>query len=281
MNNEHSNLGIGGAVVFWKMASKTDHDELCGGLGDLGLHDFMPDPRKPLSLLKEALGLTFDAGCYLIRPLASKDGYAVVKEEKGKDENQYEHIGSATVSDDDRISTSCLSYEDEEKIKLHYRDVSGHVTGSQVTQTLLKILTRLGGVTLRPSGAVYWLPLESLPEWEHVVKVVENAACKGEAMVHVMQVTFDESSVRAIAEGLIEDVTNEADAIIGQLQGGKLKDNTLRKRLEQATTLRAKVESYELALGKSLTKLHAKLDEIEVAQSMGTIMANAEVAEVA
>ena len=100
-------------------------------------------------------------------------------------------------------------------------------------------------------------------------------------MVHVMQVTFDESSVRAIAEGLIEDVTNEADAIIGQLQGGKLKDNTLRKRLEQATTLRAKVESYELALGKSLTKLHAKLDEIEVAQSMGTIMANAEVAEVA
>jgi len=278
MITQNSTLNVDGAVIFWSV-KKTEHDLLCSKLCELDLQDFTPDPRGTVAILKDALGEVFGGGQFMIRPLESKDGYSIVRETKGNAEKapEFEHVGTITVTENGNMTFDLVSFEEEQAIREAYDVCSGHVTGSQVTSCLIKILTRFGGITLRPSGAVYWLPVEALPEWNRVVKAVEDSAVDGQtSMVHVMQVKFDESSVRAIAEGLVEEVTAEADEIVTQIKGGKIKDATLKRKLEQATRLRTKVEAYEAALGKSLSTLHDKLNEVTTVQAVGTLMSQAD-----
>ena len=276
-------LGIDGAVIFWSV-KKLEHDPLCSGLAELALHDFQPDPRGTVAILKDALSEVYGGGNYKLNPLDTKDGYSITKMTKGHDNTPptFEHVGNVTVTENGSITfySDTISYDEETLIREKYDVASGHITGGQVTNCLIKILIRLGGITLRPSGAVYWLPVEALDEWAKVVKVVEDAAIDGQkSMVHVMQVAFDESSVRAVAEGVISDVDAEADDLIAKItkgiDSGKMKDKTHAKYLQQVDDLRLKVTSYESALGNTMTDLHNKLQEIKLIQAQGTLVANA------
>ena len=282
-NTHVTPLNVDGAVVFWSV-KKSEHDVLCSGLADLDLHDFQPDPRGTVAILKDALGEVYPGAGYKVDGLDTKDGYSITKMIKGHDNTppKFEHVGNVTVTEGGTITfySDTISFEEETLIREKYDVAAGHITAGQVTASLIKILTRLGGITLRPSGAVYWLPFEALEEWSKVVKVVEDAAIDGQiSMVHVMRVSFDESSVRAVAEGLVSDVTQEAEDLLGKINkgidSGKMKDATHKRYLQQTDDLRLKVIAYEDALGKSLTELHDKLQEITKVQTQGKLVATA------
>jgi len=275
-------LNVNGAVVFWSV-KKTEHDLICAGLSELDLHDFAPDPRTTVPILKDALAETFSGGQYKIDTLDSKDGYSITQVTKGEGSTppSFKPIGNVTVSEAGTITffSDIITYDEETLIRERFEKFSGQITAGQVTNCLIKILTRFGGITLRPSGAVYWLPVEALPEWERVVDVIEKSAVEGQtSMVHVMKVTFDESSVRAVGEGLVDEVTTEADELITKITKENVKDATLKRTLARAEVLRLKVTQYEQALGKSLTGLHSKLEEITVAETQGNLMALADTA---
>lgn len=281
--NHVTPLNIDGAVIFWSV-KKSEHDALCAGLTELGLHDFQPDPRGTVAILKDALNEVYPGAGYKIDGLDTKDGYSITKMVKGHDNTppKFEHIGNVTVTENESITfySDSISYDEETLIREKYDVASGHITGGQVTNCLIKILIRLGGITLRPSGAVYWLPVEALDEWNRVVKVVEDAAIEGQtSLVHVMKVSFDESSVRAVAEGVIADVTAEADDLLAKINSGidsgKMKDTTHKRYLEKTDELRLKVESYEQALGKTMADLHNKLQEIKLVETQGKLVATA------
>ena len=54
-----------------------------------------------------------------------------------------------------------------------------------------------------------------------------------------------------------------------------MKDATHKRYLQQTDDLRLKVTAYEDALGKSLTELHDKLQEITTVQTQGKLVATA------
>lgn len=268
-------IGINGAVIFWSV-KKTEHDLLCSGLADLDLHDFQPDPRKPLAILKDALGATFEGANFKIDLLASKDGYSITDVAKGEGSKPptYAAVGNVTIDESGRRTyySDIITFEEEQLVAEKYDKFSDHITSGQVTNCLVKILTRLGGITLRPSGAVYWLPVESLDLWAKLVDVVEGAAVEGaETMIHALKVSFDESGVRAIGEGLVNEINLEADALIEKLKSDKIKDATLTRALEKADALRAKVSHYEAALGKSMEGLHTKLQQVNTTTAIGRL----------
>ena len=78
-----SHLDVGGAVVFWSRAEWSDRYRLKSGLELLSLDEFMPEPRQPSAALREALENTLGEPRVLVRPLASKDGFAIVREQRG------------------------------------------------------------------------------------------------------------------------------------------------------------------------------------------------------
>src|SRR4051794_27008197 len=96
----NNRLNVGGAVVFWSIAEWTDRTRLAGALQALDLEAMIPDPRPAPAALLAALDEVFRGPRVLIRKLATKDGFTVVHEERGKEANDYQRILSARVNGD-------------------------------------------------------------------------------------------------------------------------------------------------------------------------------------
>src|SRR5262245_56036035 len=96
-----NSLDVGGAVVFWSLAAWSDRTRLEAGFSPLGLESFVPEPRPPAAALRDALETVLGGPRVLVRPLAARDGFAVVREERGPDRNVYESDLVARVGGDD------------------------------------------------------------------------------------------------------------------------------------------------------------------------------------
>ena len=96
-----SHLDVGGAVVFWSLSDGTDRERLRAGFTPLGLAFHVPEPRPPSAALRDALEDILGGPRVLIRPLADRDGFVVVREDRGQDQNAYTTELVARVRDDD------------------------------------------------------------------------------------------------------------------------------------------------------------------------------------
>jgi hypothetical protein len=83
-------IEMGGAVVFWSLAEWTARDHLVDALTFLDLDRFVPEPRPLTAALREALEEVSGGPRVLVRPLSRRDGFAVVREERGEVGNAYE-----------------------------------------------------------------------------------------------------------------------------------------------------------------------------------------------
>jgi hypothetical protein len=87
---DESRLDIGGAVVFWSLAEWSHRARLQSQLATLGLEALVPDARPAPACLRAALDEVFAGPRVLVRPLATRDGFAVVREDRGTAGNQYQ-----------------------------------------------------------------------------------------------------------------------------------------------------------------------------------------------
>jgi hypothetical protein len=82
-------MEVGGAVVFWALAEWSDRERLKAALEAAGLGQFLPPPRPASAALRSALEEALAGPRVLIRPLAKRDGFAVVREQRGERGNAY------------------------------------------------------------------------------------------------------------------------------------------------------------------------------------------------
>ena len=83
-------LDVGGAVTFWSLADWSDRARLRDAFDALGLAAFVPDPRPAPACLRDALEDVLGGPRVLVRPLATRDGFAVVNEDRGAADNAYQ-----------------------------------------------------------------------------------------------------------------------------------------------------------------------------------------------
>ena len=201
-----SRLDVGGAVAFWTAADATDRPKLRHAFAALGLESFVPEPRPAPSVLKDALEETLGGPRVLIRPLADRDGFTVVREDRGRFGNAYLTSLVARVSCDDGVPTLSFEPYDDRATLLQaaYREHEGRVTASQLSSCLVKVVESLGGTRLRPSGAVYWVPGHKLDEWAEVAKAVERSADGKPGAVYLLRHRLDADAVRAVRDALVK-----------------------------------------------------------------------------
>src|SRR6478735_583196 len=94
-----SHYDVGGAVAFWTLAEWSDRDRLRQAFLALGLESFVPEPRPASAALRDALDQVLGGPRVLVRPLAAKDGFAVVSEDRGSDRNHYATALVSRVAD--------------------------------------------------------------------------------------------------------------------------------------------------------------------------------------
>lgn len=278
-NTLGSSLQAGGCVVFWKSAAKSSKDVIDSGLQRLGLEKHQPDERKAPALLHAALGDVLSDVTAVIRPLKKRAGWQIFLEEKGEKQNVLHDHGCAYVNGSD--SWSGFTFEGKigeksEDIHRSFLEEARWVGGGTVSTILIDVLKSLGGITLRQSGSVYWLPIEHRQKWEEVCNVFELAAQHaGDTMIHNLEVRFDPSAVRAVAEGVSEEIGKEISEIYERLTtDGGLRESTSKKLHERIAFLKEKAASYEGALGQSLESIRKQVDQCMSTTAMANLLAS-------
>src|SRR5205823_15051056 len=136
----------------------------------------------------------------------------------------------------------------------------------------------LGGVRLRPGGAVYWLPGHRLGEWSRVAAAVESCAEGRPSAVYVLRHRLDADAVRAVRDAVVSAVQAEAQRIGTEVSAGELGGRALEARRQQASELRAKVLLYEDLLSVGLAGLHRAVDAADQAAATAALLLGAEAA---
>ena len=268
-----STLDVGGAVVFWTAAEFTNRDKLRAGLVPLGLDPFVPDPRPHASVLKDALEETLGGSRVLVRPLADRDGFTVVKEERGRTANSYVTELIARVRNPDLPTIEYEPYDARAvRVDEAFRRHAGRVPGVQLSACLVKIVEFLGGTRLRPTGAVYWIPGPKLDEWAFAAKAVEAASEGKPSAVYLLRHRLDADAVRAVRDAVVAEVQAATARISEDVAVRDLGSRALETRQQQAHDLREKVLLYEDLLSVGLADLHQAVDSADQAVATASLL---------
>ena len=273
-----NHLRLGGAVVYWTLSEFTLRERLADGLGDAGFGDLAPDRRPATAALKAALDQTLGGSRILIRPLQSRDGFAVVEERRGQNENLYFQTLSARVQGEGLLARLVFTPQDERSLAVQQAfDLhQGLIAAHQVSECLVRIVERLGGTRLRPSGGFYWLPEGKLGPWQEVSSAVEKAAFGRPHACYVLRVAMDADAVRAVRDAIVAEVMTEACRIREEVLSGALKERALESRRLEAVDLRDKVALYEQLLDTGLASLRQAIDAAEEAAAAAALLASAQ-----
>ncbi|QEL17770.1 DUF6744 family protein [Limnoglobus roseus] len=266
-------LDTGGAVAFWAACEFTDRDRLRAGLRPLGLDEFVPDPRPPAGVLKDALEEALGGSRVLIRPLADRDGFTVVKEERGRHANAYATALVARVRDAAQATVEYDPFDDRAAaVNAAFRRHAGRIPAAQLSACLVKVVESLGGTRLRPTGAVYWIPGPKLDAWAAVARAVEAASDGRPSAVYVIRHRLDVDAVRAVRDAVVGEVQAATARIAEEVAAGDLGTRALETRRQQAHDLRDKVVLYEELLSVGLADLHRAVDIADQAAATASLL---------
>lgn len=264
-------FSTGGLVTFWTLAEFTDRAKLGAAWEASGFGEFVPEERAHVSVLKDALSEVFGGTHYLVRPLATKDGFAVVREVRGSDENSYSAVLTAKVfGDSEPVLTGDTTKAFD--VVMAYHKHAGRVTSQQMSAASVRILYKLGGTRLRPSGSVYWLPGDQAESWAAAVAGFEGAAHGGKSVGYAIRHELDADSVVAVRDAIVHEVTTEAARLNHDILSGDLGQRAVETRKREALLLKSKVTAYEDILGVGLAHLKATLDQVDQTSATAALL---------
>jgi hypothetical protein len=266
-----SHLAVGGAVTFWSLADWSDRARLAAAFAARGLGAFVPDPRPAPACLRDALEAVLGGPRVLVRPLAGRDGFAVVREDRGADRNEYTTLLTAAARDGRPPAFDRWAPETDRVAEAYARQL-GRVPAAQLSAALVRVVEALGGTRLRPGGAVYWVPGPRLDAWAEAGRAAERAADGRPSAVYVLRHRLDADAVRAVRDAVVGDVQAEAARICDEVAGGELGGRALETRQKQAADLRRKVLLYEGLLSVGLAGLHRAVDRADQAAATATLL---------
>lgn len=271
MSEQH--ISIAGAVTYWTLAEFSDAQKLSEGLEAIGLGPYAPIRPTPLVAVKRALTETFTKRRHLIRPL-DNDKYAVVSEEKrGPNDLDYEVIFRVHADRTDNLSFDKPDHPAVPAFEEAYHRQRKQVPAGAVGSALAAIAHILGGVRLRESGGVFWIPSgEALDKWEAVAGVITSAANEGRAVVYRLRTAIDDSTVEAVSDAITRDVEDSIEDIRKKLKDQE-RYSSFEKRKSEAVALDARVARYESILGKTLDALRKQAKDAENEASLAALAA--------
>lgn len=275
-----------GAIVFWTVGD-TSRDVLVQHW-PTSLRDFLPNEITNAAALKAALGAIYAKRRVLIRPLEVEGSYAVVEETPTADGSdlRYETVLTAVVNSKGTVEVDGAGAMSASDIRSMFVEEKNRLPGIAVSKALVKVVEDLGGVPLRESGGVYWMPSGSEQQFQTIAEAVEIAGIEKPAekkgappvnpnKVYSVLTPADERTCRAVVDALTSEVRAEIARIDRDIADGEVGQRALNNRADDASLLISKVSSYERIFGASLADLKESLSNIS-AQAAAAALAGGE-----
>ncbi len=261
---------IAGSAVFWTLGDQTDHAKLSQAFRQAGLSKFVPEQLTNYAALRDTL--TADhPGCEVFPVKGVTDTFEVVRIVRDKDaptaKNKYETVLTAratrynTVEVNDATAPALT-----EKFLARKQTVAYHA----LSRALVDIVFSLGGITLRPSGGIYWIPNANFERWEMIAQAIESAGPKNHCFA--LRTILDDNSAAAIREALTQEIAREAREIDDTLTDPKTGLKAARSAKDRAKSLQRKISAYEASFQMSLQDLRKTLDEAVGIEAKATLL---------
>ena len=272
-----------GAIVYWN-CRPTPRQALMNELILIGMEDFTPCQRTPAAALKMALeeycGEEADNRArkegdeevkrdMIVQSLLSQnvDGFEVIDVTRRSGSNNYicDFRAKVVVNEQDNTETlefsgGYVSGEIQRHVSEWYEGFRSMLSGAALGGSLVDIVAKLGGVTLKDSGGIYWLPTEKLEIWQKVIYAFESC---GSSQIYMMRTIMDDKTVRAVSDAIVDEVTKAAAEIANELRDNELGEKGVANRLERAKSLHDRVKLYEGIMDNTMKHLH---DVITIAE---------------
>ncbi len=280
MTETNGTLKVGGALTFSALAEWTVRSTLEAGLQRLGYLEYLPEARSNTACLRDALGEVFTERNVEIKPCEEAGTFEIIRIKKGKSRNSYDHLHTCSVDDQRAITLSPFAADTAEKIAQEFNAQLGYLRAYAVTQALTGILQSLGGTSLRPKGALYWVPPAQVDLWEQVALAVDGSGHPRSSAVYVIRHQMDAGSLRAVRDGILREVFTRSKEIKEEVLSvdNPLGARGLAHRQEEAQDLREKVTAYEGLLNIGLDSLKDVLAEVETTIGQAGLLAAGAVA---
>lgn len=281
---EHT-TGTTGAVVFWNGNSGSTvgaYDAACEAEGiDAKLRAAAPSREVAFGrACKREESKTVDV-------VASKARATWVRVERGMTHDGAVTLGQQlqlqlnsfdTVEVSKRQDSAWVPDVNQGKLQHRVREAFGEArttfTAGDVTDWLVGLVERLGGVPLRGRGGVYFIPAAGVETYQKAMRVVSSIAAGAAYEIPALKAgaTVDAVTAALAAEvaSLCDDTQAEIEAAIGT--------RAARNRIAEMNALIAKVGQYEALFGVKLNAAREKIGKVVVALSeVTTRTANLEI----
>ncbi len=279
MSFSETGIRIGGGVTYFRLASKTNLEELVRRLGAIGLADYVPEPISDKAALRQAIDEVFQpadkAEKLLVRPKPDCAGYAV-SVERPKDDVA---IGDAwtvlrwvaSVSEEGVIDLRPYDPNIVDMLIEKMHEARRSISAGAVSKALTTLVGHVGGVCLRDNGGVYWVRDDRLQDWENVADAFQRSAEKGETKIYLLRVQADSEMIRAVGDSLRAEVEEALAAIEAEVQDvDSLSETKCENRVRKIAEIERKIRDYETAFQAPLNALHT------MAQRAGSAVATAQ-----
>lgn len=261
-----------GILTYWELVSFYDRDKVRSGWNALGFDKFVPDQRSPLACLKDALLDATSDRDTLVRPLQASNGYSVVREHRGQDENSYVPLFNARIPVGLDYPVFSTAGEVVEKVEELYRKHRRLITGAQMSGKLVDIAYHLNGTRLRRNGGLYWLSEDKGDDWDMATTVMVESGDTPGSQLHLISHEMTPRAVLAVRDGLVHDIQTRVKHLHDEITSGEMGQRGLEARQKEILQLQAKAKEYEVMLDISLGDLRKGLDDLGQAAATASLV---------
>lgn len=276
-------IKLNGRVVYWDLSGQSNYGLLKSGLTHIGVPELIPERcteisavrialRKNVRRIHEHLSSTLQGkglGVSDIRFDELKEGpsgYSITsirssKTVEGKSSLEYPVTHTAVLSTGINIRGETFKYikfntlkgdDLPEPLRRQILDdfyaAIETVPSQKLSRTLVRLIGKCQGISLREHGSIYWIPDTHSRLWEQTKIVVEQSSAAN--TVYGFRTLIDADATRALTDALRSNILKELNKIDDSLRKGFKQEGALERRREQADLLREKVQEYQLIIGE-------------------------------
>lgn len=257
-----------GAIVFWRMYGTTPQASLAAALPE-GLKG-PQTPDAPTCLRRAVTDLRSDE-FDLVRPIARRGDFAFLREARPEEGRvEITQVGRAYL-EGETMYTSGLEAETSMELGRLYSEHYRTLSSEDVSSWLIGLMRTLGGVRLRESGGIYFIPRTAMATWDAVTQALHETT---DHVLHQIPALKTEEAADAIMDALTREVRVSVEELEKELDS--LGKRALANRGKAVDGLARKVSQYEELLGRSLEGVNAILDRAEATIGAALLAAEGE-----
>lgn len=156
----------------------------------------------------------------------------------------------------------------EASVREQYDYYRGAITPTEASAWLSRQIMRLGGTPLRPDGGLYFIPRESIEEWNRVVRAMGASSDHRFLGVPVMPAADTSEAILDAMEAEAQSMFEHAAEALPSL-GPKAKATLLKK----VAAMTAKAAKYEKLLGEGrLARVRGSLDTLATTEAVAEVV---------